>query len=184
MTLNTSSHSLLTKKDFKSRKGQARDACNKLTYIWQSVLAKSTKIKFFRARVESILLYGAETWTINNELEERLNGKHQFAYAGPESLREEPPTKDEIYGELTPISKIVARRRARFTGHCFFRAKDQVISDPLLWRLPCPRRAKWPLTYPDTSFRATGFLLGELAQAIADRALWRGAVSAVSTAVE
>jgi len=47
----------------------------------------------------------------------------------------------------------------------------QVISDPLLWRLPCPRRGKSPLTYPDTSSRDTGLILGELAQAMADRAL-------------
>lgn len=56
------------------------------------------------------------------------------------------PTKAEIYEELPPISKTVAQRRARFTGQCF-RAKDQVIFDLLLWRLPCPRRGNRPLTY-------------------------------------
>ena len=57
------------------------------------------------------------------------------------------PTKVEINGELPPtcISKTMAQRRARFAGHCF-RAKDQVISDLLLWRLPCPRRGNRPLT--------------------------------------
>ena len=39
--------------------------CNKLNYIRQLFIAKFTKIKFFRACVESILLYGAETWTIS-----------------------------------------------------------------------------------------------------------------------
>ena len=78
------------------------------------------------------------------------------------------PTKVEIYGELPPISKTVAQRRARFAGHCF-RAKDQVISDLLLWRLPCPRRRNRPLAYPDTLARDTGLVLNELAQAMANR---------------
>ena len=40
------------------------------------------------------------------------------------------------------------------------------------------------LSYSDISSRDTGLILGELAQAMADRALWHGAVSAGSTAVE
>lgn len=109
--------------------------------------------------------------------------EHQLTYVGPESLLEEPSYKGRNLRRTSLISKTVAQRRARFAGHCF-RAKDQVISDPLLWRLPCPRRGKSPLIYPDTSSRDTGLILGELAQAMADRALWYGAVSAGSTAVE
>ena len=37
---------------------------------------------------------------------------------------------------------------------------------------------------PDTLARDTGFILSEVTQAMADRVLWRGVVSAVSTAVE
>ena len=102
---------------------------------------------------QNSLLYGAETRTINNELEERLDGMNTSKLMWAQNLSSKNhPTKDEIYGELPPISTTVAQRRARFTGHCF-RAKDQVLSDPLLWRLPCPRRGKRPLTYPDTSSR-------------------------------
>ena len=36
-------------------------------------------------------------------------------------------------------------------------------------------------TFPDTLARDTGLILRELAQAMTDRALWRGVVSAVST---
>ena len=58
MALNSSNGSFVAngKEDFSSRKGQAWAACNKLNYIWKSDIAKSTKIKFFRACVESILL--------------------------------------------------------------------------------------------------------------------------------
>jgi len=52
-----------SKKDFQSRKAQAWKACNKLHTIWQSKISRETKLAFFRACVESILLYGSETWT-------------------------------------------------------------------------------------------------------------------------
>ena len=78
------------------------------------------------------------------------------------------PTKARIYRKLPTISKTVAQRRARFTGHCF-RAKDQVVSDLLLWILPCPRRGNRPVTYPDTLARATGFILNELMNLLRQR---------------
>ena len=93
------------------------------------------------------------------------------------------PKKAEIYGELPPISKSVAQKRARFAGHRF-RSKDQVISDLLLWRLPCSRWGNRPLTYTDTLAMDTGLNLNELAQAMANRTLWHNIVSAISTAVD
>ena len=93
------------------------------------------------------------------------------------------PTKAEIYEELPPISKTVAQRRARFPGHCF-RAKDHVISDLLLGRLPCPRRGNRPLTYPDTLARDTGLVLNEIAQAVANRSLWCDIVSTIPMAID
>lgn len=62
-----------SRKDFLARKGQAWNSCNKLR-VWQSGISTSTKVSFFRAFVESILLYGAETWTMKKELQDRLDG--------------------------------------------------------------------------------------------------------------
>lgn len=50
-----------SRKDFLPRKGQAWNACNKFLKVWKSDISTSTMISFFRACVESILLYGAET---------------------------------------------------------------------------------------------------------------------------
>ena len=44
-------------KDFMIRKGQAWDACNRLQPIWQSNIPRSTKLAFFRACVESTLIW-------------------------------------------------------------------------------------------------------------------------------
>ena len=63
-----------SKKDFLTRKAQAWKACNKLHIIWQSNISRKTKLDFFRACVESILLYGSETWTVKKDLQDRLDG--------------------------------------------------------------------------------------------------------------
>ena len=104
-------------------------------------MAKSTKIKFFRACVER-----AEMRTTSKELEKRLDGTYTRLLMPSQNLSwKNHPTKTKIYGEFPPISKTVAQRRARFAGHCF-RAKDQVIFNLLLLRLPCPRWGNRPLT--------------------------------------
>ena len=167
-----------------TRKGQAWIACNKLDVIWKSDITRATKIAFFRACVESILLYGAETWTMKRELQDRLDGTYTRLLMRVQNMSwKKHPTKHQIYGDIPPISTIVAQRRAQFAGHCF-RAKDQIISDLLLWRLPCPNRGSRPLTYPDMLCRDTGLTFDELGTALRDKDSWRRCVSWISTEVE
>ena len=61
-------------KDFQVRKAVAWDACNKLERIWISNLDRNLKIRFFRACVESLLLYGSETWTISAKMQSLIDG--------------------------------------------------------------------------------------------------------------
>ena len=63
-------------KDFLTRKAQAWKACNKLHIIWQSNILRKTKLDFFRACVESIILYGSKTWTLKKDLQDRLDGTY------------------------------------------------------------------------------------------------------------
>ena len=44
----------------------------KMRTLWKSALPASLKISFFRAAVESILLYGAEGWTITKNMMQDL----------------------------------------------------------------------------------------------------------------
>lgn len=74
------------------------------------------------------------------------------------------PTKEQIYGDLPPITTTVAHQRAIFAGHCYH-AKDQVISDILLWQLPQSTRGTRPHTNPDTISRDTGLVFEELGAA-------------------
>ena len=50
------------------------------------------------------------------------------------------PTKQQLYGYLTPITKTIQVRRTRHAGHCW-RSRDELMSDILLWS-PSHGRAK------------------------------------------
>ena len=121
-----------SRKDFLTRKGQAWSACNKLHLIWQSDISRATKINLFKACVESILLYGAETWTMNKELRDRLDGTYTRLLMRVQNLSwRNHPTKAQIYGGIPSISVVVAQRRLRFAGHCH-RAKDHTVKSSVL----------------------------------------------------
>lgn len=123
--------------------------CNKLHHIWQSNISKSTKLTFFKACVESILLYRSETWTMKKDLQACLDGTYTRLLMRVQSISwREHQIKTQIYNGMPPISRIVAERRARFAGHCVC-AKDQVVSDIINMGLPCPNRGRRPLNYMD-----------------------------------
>ena len=59
--------------DIKSRIGKALGAVQRLQPIWNAGdIQRSTKIELYRVLVLSILLYGAETWTLKKDDENRL----------------------------------------------------------------------------------------------------------------
>ena len=53
------------------------------------------------------------------------------------------------------------------------RAKDQVIPDVLYWRLPCPKRAPWPLNFIDMIGRDTEAEIVDLPNIMRDKHLRR-----------
>ena len=65
-----------TKKDVEVRIAKAWAACSKLNNMWQSDLSKDLKINLFRAAVESVLLYGSESWTMTDTLSKRIYGTY------------------------------------------------------------------------------------------------------------
>ena len=171
-------------KDFKIRKALAWQACNALGKIWRSNLDNNLKVRLFRAAVESILLYGAETWTLTLKQQQRLDGTYtnllrrvqNIHWSSHASLR-------EIYRELPPISARLAKRRLLFAGHCC-RAEGEVVSHLLLWspsHLPVRSRR---LTFPKVISRDAGFDVEDLRAAMCDREVWRDVVRGISAEAE
>lgn len=90
-------------------------------------------MRLFVATVESVLLYGAETWTMIKPLKKQMGVTQKCSGCGWTSHT----SNAEIYGDLPKvISKV--QQRMRLAGHCI-RYDDQVASKFVLWQ-PSERR--------------------------------------------
>ena len=62
--------------DMNTRIGQAWSAINSLDKVWKAAIKKETKLKVFKASVETILLYVADSWTLNVARSNKLDGSY------------------------------------------------------------------------------------------------------------
>ena len=58
-----------TGKDIEVRIEKGWGALNKMETVWKSKLSRNLKVRFFRTTVESVIMYGAEIWTLTRTLE-------------------------------------------------------------------------------------------------------------------
>ena len=164
-----------------TRIGQAWKALNKMDKIWNSTLQDNVKIGFFRATLESVLLYGAETWTLTKKMNDRLDGTYtkMLRVVLGVSWRDHMTNK-ELYGSLEKVSNSLRVRRLRFIGHSW-RRKDELISKVLLWEPNHGHRKKGrPLTtFTDQLRNDTGLTNQELMNIMDDRKEWKKLVDGV-----
>ena len=87
--------------DIKVRKALAWQACHKLSRIWKSTLKRSIKIRLFRATVETVLLYGCNTWTLTEKLTRQLDGTYTNMLRMVQNISWQSHTTNEVlYGQL------------------------------------------------------------------------------------
>ena len=65
-----------SEKDISVRKALAWKALNSMMKIWKSGMRRPLKVRFFVATIESILLYGCESWTLSKAQEKSLDGTY------------------------------------------------------------------------------------------------------------
>ena len=95
-----------TAKDISVRKALAWTACHKLRKVWKSRLRRQIKERLFIATVESVLLYGAETWTLTKTLENQLNGCYTRMLRMALNISYKVHmTNVELYRDLPPVSR-------------------------------------------------------------------------------
>ena len=80
------------------------------------------------------------------------------------------PTKRQLYGHLSPISKAIQVRRTRYSGHNW-RSKDELKDDVLLWT---PSHERPNVVRPERHyfhqfFADTGYSFEDLPRAMNDR---------------
>ena len=130
-----------TEKDIDTWLTKTRTAIDKLSIIWNSDLTDKMKCSFFQAAVVSILLYGCTTWMLTKRLDKMLDGNYtRILRAVLNKSWRQHPTKHQLHGHLSPITKTIQARRTRHAGNCW-RSRDELISDVLQWT-PTYGRAK------------------------------------------
>ena len=144
--------------------------------IWKSDLRRDLKIRLFQATVESILLYGSETWTITVSLSKRIDGCYtrMLRMALNVDWRQRITNK-VVYGHLPRVTSKIQARRMKLAGH-IQRHDELVAHNLLLWEPQHGARGRGrpPLTFVDTIRRDTELTdTEEIRRLMTDRKLWR-----------
>ena len=122
-----------SEKDFEIRKALAWSACHKMKKIWKSKLSRKMKIRIFKATVESVLLYGCQTWTINKTLQKMMDGCYtRMLRMVLDVSWKEKRTNQELYQDLPKLTEMVRERRLRIAGHCV-RHEEEIAHHLILW---------------------------------------------------
>ena len=170
-----------SEKDMSIRIGQSWSALNKLEKVWKSNLQNHLKIGFFRATVESVLLYGAESWTMTVKMRDKLDGTYTKMLRVVLGVSwKQHKTNKELYGKLPKVTDTLKIRRLRFIGHSW-RRKDEVISKLLLWepKHGSRKRGRPASTYVDQLRNDTGLSITELKTIMENRKEWAKLVNGV-----
>lgn len=171
-----------TEKDIKVRKAKAWAACHKLKQVWKSDMTKPLKIRLFTSTVESVLLYGSETWTLDNRLTKMLDGAYTRMLRMALNISwKQHLTNYELYGGLPKLTSKIAQRRLKLAGHSC-RHPELTSNGVVLWE-PAhgkARRGRPKLTYIDSLRKDTGLKnTHEIGTLMLDRMQWRHIVDNV-----
>ena len=150
--------------------------------MWKSSLNRKIKIRLFVATVETVLLYGSNTWSLTEKLTKQLDGTYTKMLRMVQNISWQSHTTNEVlYGHLPKVSEKIAERRLGLAGHCV-RHPEEIASNLILWE-PTHGRASpggQTLDFVDQLLKDTGLVsTKELRSAMQDRDVWRGFVSTV-----
>ena len=112
------------KKDIDTRLTKAWTAIDRLLIIWKSDLTDKMKRSFFQAAVVSILLYGCTTWTLTKRLKKLNCNYTRMLRAILNKSWRQHPTRHQLYGHLSLITKTIQVRQTRHPGHCWSSKDD------------------------------------------------------------
>ena len=150
-----------------------------MSKIWKSSMNPDLKKRFFVATVESILLYGCESWSLTEAMESSLNGTYTRMLRKAMNVQwSSHTTNEQLYGDLPAVADKIAARRLQLAGH-FYRHPELSSQKLVLWEPTHSHRGRGrPRTsYVDTLRRDTGVAsASELATLMGDRDVWRSHV--------
>ena len=179
-----------TDADVKMRKTLAWSAFWKLKTIWFSrTIPNQLKIKIYKASCLSVLLYGCESWVLNQQQQESLNAFALKCYRTILGInRLDHVTNNEIYSTIkeTPLYNTIKKRQLQFTGH-ILRMDEKEISH--IYALYEPSGIKNKRGAPKMSYRKyiAKMISGnmeltsdEIKRYAMDRSVWKRLISDVT----
>ena len=106
--------------DMNTRIGQAWSALDSLNKVWKAAIKNETKLKVFKVSVETILLYGSETWTLNVARSKKPDGSYTKILCTVYNISwRDHVTNKSPYGRLPCISIVVKRQQLALAGRIF-----------------------------------------------------------------
>ena len=133
------------------------------------------KLRLMHTTVESVLLYGCETWTLTKTLLKQLDGTYTRILRMILNVHwSQKVTNEVLYGAIENIFTKIRRRFLKFAEHCL-RRDDEVVSDLVLWEPTHGTRirGRQPESYIRNLERQTGIPASEMRVAMMNRAVWR-----------
>ena len=168
-----------TEQDLKVRRALAWKALHGMRRVWSSDMGEDLKRRLFVATVESVLLYGAETWTLTAQQEKALDGVYTRMLRMALGVTWMDHIRNvDLYGDLPRVTDKIRERRMRLAGHCV-RHPELEASKLILWEPTHgkARRGKKRTTYIDVLRRdCLADNTAELKSLMMDRTVWRTAI--------
>ena len=170
-----SSWIITTSRDIASHMAKTWPALYKLDNIWNSNLPRRLKMQFFRAVDVSILLNGAESWTLAKTHESQLDGTYIWMLHFPLNVHwSQHVTNKQSYGDLPHLSTMIRLHCMKFADHCCWVEEEPILK--VLFRTPQygrRRHGRPTLSYLKLLENDTGMMVGKIQSAMKDRDLWQ-----------
>ena len=150
-----------------------------------AVARANIKRRLFVATVESVLLYGCETWTMTATMEGSMDVYYTRMLRMALNVNwKEHLTNSQLYRKMERASTKIKTRRLQMAGHCV-RHPELAVNPLVLWEPTHGKavRGRSKLTYTELLRGDTGCAsTEELQSAMVNRDVWRGFIRGIRAA--
>ena len=171
-----------TTEDIKRRKQLANNAMQKLKHIFENTRLKNkTKLRIFRACVESIFLYNSELWTVTKTIENKIDSYQRRLQRRAINIKWPKKISTDRLNEITNDRKwsdTIRTRRMRWFGHAVRLHCDTPAQQALeeatrnVKKLRGGQKATW-IKILEKDLKQLGLTINEAKEIAKDRKEWQ-----------
>eukprot|EP00795_Rhopilema_esculentum_P007185 gene7185-biopygen8579 len=174
-------------KEIDRRLAMGRSAVGKLQKIWKNHdIRLVTKIRLMRSLVFSIVLYGAEAWTLKTRSRKRIDAFEMWSWRRMLSIHwSERQTNASVLDRVyrpNSLLNLIHRAQLTYFGHAARKPDDSIEKIAILGMVEGSRgRGRPPTRWTDNIKSLTGMQLYEALTMAQNRVDWREMVMAVTS---